>query len=129
MRGRRYRVYTVILTYCFRALGRMGSEAIMTETHFRYSEPRGDSLRLLKNARKTATAPVLMPCAWVRARSIERLGRSRAVNEAATAPGRCAASLGPGTILKKSVQGPIGRLSGTAVAGCTRCGQQLGAHS
>jgi hypothetical protein len=81
-----------------------------------------------KNVRKTATTPVLMPCAWVRAPSIERLASSRAVCAATTAPKHCAASLSAGTVLKKSVRAPSGRLSGAAGAGFTRWRQQLGAH-
>ena len=52
----------------------------------RQVQTAGDNRAWRRNARNTATAPVLVTPAWVRAASIERMAPSEALCEATTRP-------------------------------------------
>jgi hypothetical protein len=72
------------------------------------------------NAGKTATTPVLMSGAWVRASSIGRTGAPEALCEAAASAAADTACLGCGSATKTQVRPCFGRLSMVAGTGCAR---------
>jgi hypothetical protein len=79
------------------------------------------------NARKTATAPVLMAEAWVRTHSIGRTGMPRPVCEAARSAAADSPCLGCGSATRTLVRACIGRLSVVAGTAHARWLRQLGA--
>ena len=83
-------------------------------------------LRALKRT-KTATAPVLIPGAYVRAPSIGRNGASRALREATRSAAGDTACIGSGSDAETLVRLRIGRPSVVAGSACARFLRQLAA--
>ncbi len=88
---------------------------------------RGRACKACCNARKTATAPVLMTAGWVRAPSMGRTGATRALCEAARSAAADSLCLGSGSTAKTLVRPCIRRLSVVAGTARARCLRQLAA--
>ena len=91
------------------------------------SSPRAFSAKADQMHETAAAAPMLVPCAWVRAPCIEGPAPSTALCEAPTSSARSAASLGVITAGQRRDLARFGTLSATSLDGCPRWGWHVSA--